>query len=174
MPKTYFKPLHPLQIYLNHLKNQYRAQKPPDDSHSSPTVLYMMKPSGPRLICSIQVSQVPLRNIQSGQFFEVCVFIWSLCMRLYRNEEAKLKRHPPMWILFHPSHPNCCLIQWLSRVNRIKKEVSKAVPVHAIEASRESLVIAPPILNLGITWGRVVNTPQPLYPPPSGNNSCTH
>jgi len=27
IPKTYFKPLHPLQIYLNHLKNQYQGTK---------------------------------------------------------------------------------------------------------------------------------------------------
>jgi hypothetical protein len=53
MPKTYFKPLHPLQIYHNHLKNQYQGTKTskrfaqladcivPDETHwTAPHVLY--------------------------------------------------------------------------------------------------------------------------------------
>lgn len=54
-------------------KINIRAPKLPDDSHSSPTVLCMMKTSGPHIIRYIQVSQFPLRNIQGGQFFEVYI-----------------------------------------------------------------------------------------------------
>jgi len=97
----YQKPILNLSIPFKYTpttsKINIRAPKPPDDSHSSPTVLCMMKTSGPRLIRCIQVSEFPLRNIQSGQFFEVCIFIClSLSMRLCRSEEARFKRHPPI------------------------------------------------------------------------------
>ena len=88
-------------------KINIRAPKPPDDSHSSPTVLCMIKPSGPRFIRYIQVSRFPMRNIQSGQFFEVCIFICLslslslslyiyIYMRLCRSEEARLKDTLPI------------------------------------------------------------------------------
>jgi len=80
----YQKPILNLSIPFKYTsttsKINIRAPKPPDDSHSSPTVLCMMKPSGPRFIRYIQVSQFSLRNIPSGQFFEVFIFT---CLFLY-------------------------------------------------------------------------------------------